>query len=196
MSKGMIARFLLLMIATLGTHRSTADDNSYFPCSSCHGNNGWGSPAIHAPAIAGLSKNYILRQLVHYRDGKRGSHPDDTYGRQMALMAQNLTDEEIQKLSTFISEMAPRPQIGNTYTSEHTAAYQMCAVCHGSNGEGNEALNSPRISGQDALYLSTQLRHFRSGVRGTDAIGRQMRASATELSDKDIERLAQLISSM
>ena len=196
MSKGVIARFLLLLIAALGTHYSTADDNSYFPCRSCHGNDGWGSPAIHAPAIAGLSENYLLRQLTHYRDGIRGSHQDDTYGRQMALMAQNLDDEGIQRLSTFISAMPPPPQTDKTTSNEPIALYQPCAVCHGSRGEGNKALNSPRISGLDVLYLSTQLRNFRSGVRGTDAIGQQMRAAASTLTDEEIEQLAQLISSM
>ena len=191
-----LPNFLLFLVAALAPHYSAADDNSYFPCRSCHGDDGWGSPAIHAPAIAGLSENYILRQLTNYRDGIRGSHQDDTYGRQMALMAQNLDDGGIQKLSAFVSEMAPRPRTGNTHSTEYTAVYQSCVVCHGSLGEGNEALNAPRISGLDMIYLSTQLRHFRSGARGADAIGQQMRATATTLTDEQIEQLAQLISSM
>ena len=187
--------FLLALVAMLGSHYSSADDNTYFPCRSCHGDDGWGSEAIHAPAIAGQSAEYLLRQLTHYRDGARGSHSDDIYGRQMALMAKNLDDEEIQKLAAFISKMAPWPQAGKTLPTE-TILYQSCAVCHGSRGEGNESLKAPRISGQDALYLSTQLQNFRAGVRGEDALGQQMRATTIALTDYEIEQLAQLISTL
>jgi tryptophan halogenase len=39
---------------------------------------------------AGLYAGYLRRQFLAFRAGERGAHPDDTYGRQMALMAKTL----------------------------------------------------------------------------------------------------------
>ena len=47
------------------------------------------------------------------------------------------------------------------------AAYAVCAACHGANGEGNPALNAPKLSGQHAWYLKRELQNFKNGARGT-----------------------------
>jgi cytochrome c oxidase subunit 2 len=65
--------------------------------------------------------------------------------------------------------------------------YAVCMACHGPAGEGNQALNAPRIAGQQAWYLHRQLSNFRAGVRGTheqDIFGTQMRAFAAMLPDE------------
>jgi cytochrome c oxidase subunit 2 len=59
-------------------------------------------------------------------------------------------------------------------------------ACHGPNGEGNQAVNAPRIGGQSAWYLRHQLNNFRAGIRGAhegDTFGAQMRAFAAMLPD-------------
>lgn len=66
------------------------------------------------------------------------------------------------------------------------AAYAVCAACHGQQGEGNPALNAPRIAGQQGWYLRRQLDAFRQGLRGTapgDVYGMQMRPMALAVSD-------------
>ena len=66
-------------------------------------------------------------------------------------------------------------------------AYAVCAVCHGANGEGNVALNSPKIAGQEPWYVRRQLELFRSGARGTaagDIYGMQMRPMAMSIVDE------------
>jgi cytochrome c oxidase subunit 2 len=66
------------------------------------------------------------------------------------------------------------------------ARYAVCTACHGDSGEGNPALNAPRIAGQDAGYVQRQLHAFRDGLRGAherDAFGAQMRAFAAMLPD-------------
>lgn len=47
-------------------------------------------------------------------------------------------------------------------------AYRPCAPCHGPQGEGIHAVNSPAIAGLDAAYIERQLDNFRNGKRGTD----------------------------
>jgi cytochrome c553 len=64
--------------------------------------------------------------------------------------------------------------------------YTSCVACHGANGEGNVAMNSPALAGQNEAYLVRQLNHFKAGIRGADAaeiMGAQMRAMAATLTD-------------
>jgi cytochrome c oxidase subunit 2 len=64
--------------------------------------------------------------------------------------------------------------------------YAVCASCHGAQGEGNPALNAPKLSGQDGWYLVRQLRSFKSGARGTndkEVFGKVMAPMAATLPD-------------
>jgi cytochrome c oxidase subunit 2 len=74
-----------------------------------------------------------------------------------------------------------------SYAADGAKLYAPCAACHGARAEGNPALNSPALAGQDAAYLARQLRSFRAGQRGThrsDSFGPQMRAAAATLPDE------------
>ena len=74
------------------------------------------------------------------------------------------------------------------------AAYAVCAACHGQNGEGNAALNAPKLAGQEPWYLERQLAAYNSGMRGTkpgDMYGMQMRPMANTVSSP--EAVANLI---
>ncbi|NML47541.1 c-type cytochrome [Ramlibacter sp. G-1-2-2] len=62
-------------------------------CAACHGANGAGIAATHAPRLHGMSDWYMARQLKNFRDGVRGAHPQDPYGNQMALVAGMLNDD-------------------------------------------------------------------------------------------------------
>jgi cytochrome c oxidase subunit 2 len=61
-----------------------------------------------------------------------------------------------------------------------------CAVCHGTQGNGNVVVRAPRIGGMEPWYLERQLRAFRAGWRGMhedDSTGHEMRAIAAWLQD-------------
>jgi cytochrome c553 len=68
---------------------------------------------------------------------------------------------------------------------------QACAVCHGPLGMGS-APDTPHLAGQPAVYLSSQLRAFRSGARRHEVMG----VIAKPLSDEDIAQLAAWFSSI
>ena len=64
--------------------------------------------------------------------------------------------------------------------------YATCTACHGANGEGNKALNAPKIAGQEEWYLIRQIQNFKKGARGgdpKDMFGAQMRPMAMTLAD-------------
>ena len=66
------------------------------------------------------------------------------------------------------------------------ALYATCTACHGAQGEGNKALNAPRLTHLDQVYLVAQLQKFKSGVRGganDSATAKQMAPMAMTLAD-------------
>ncbi len=65
-----------------------------------------GIRAMNAPRLAGMTDWYIERQLNLFRDGIRGSHPQDFYGFQMSFMAKNFRDEQaIKDLVAYINTL-------------------------------------------------------------------------------------------
>jgi cytochrome c oxidase subunit II len=78
----------------------------YTTCGACHGQNAEGMEALNAPALAGQEEWYTIRQLKNFKDGVRGSNPRDTYGMQMAPMAQVLpTDQAIEDVAAYIRSL-------------------------------------------------------------------------------------------
>lgn len=72
-------------------------------CGACHGGKAEGNPALKAPRLAGLDASYIKRQFAQFRDGVRGKDPQDTPGRQMAMMAKTLaTERDLDDIIAFI----------------------------------------------------------------------------------------------
>jgi cytochrome c553 len=83
--------------------------------------------------------------------------------------------------------------VGAAFASEPVSAqdsergrelFQLCASCHGANGEGNELFLAPAIGGMPLWYLEGQLTKFRDGGRGThfdDVPGMRMRPMALSL---------------
>jgi cytochrome c553 len=74
-------------------------------CGACHGGKAEGNPALKSPRLAGLDAAYIKRQFAFFRDGVRGTHPQDLPGRQMALMAKTLpTERDLDDVIAFIHQ--------------------------------------------------------------------------------------------
>lgn len=162
----------------------------YESCSSCHGATGYGQENIAAPAIAGLPAWYVEAQVMKFRTGVRGAHPDDLEGLRMRPMSQQMFDvAEVKEVSAYVASMKPMPQ-ANTVGGDAVAGaatYGVCTACHGADGKGNQALNAPPIAGQHGWYLVSQLKKFKAGVRGTnpkDVTGAQMRPMSMTLADE------------
>ena len=68
------------------------------------------------------------------------------------------------------------------------ANFAVCVACHGPNGEGNRALNAPKIAGQEPWYVHRQIGYYQNGVRGAhpeDTYGQQMAPMAATLINYD-----------
>ena len=159
-------------------------------CSACHGPQGEGNPALHAPKLSGQGDWYLRRQLKNFKDGARGTHEKDVFGQTMAPMAATLADDAaIDNVVAYIRTLPdnPAPPTLPTSTGHGQSLYgDTCATCHGADGRGLQATNAPRLAGMSDWYLVTQLKNFRQGVRGKhpkDLYGLQMASMAAMLND-------------
>ena len=175
----------------------------YAVCAACHGQQGEGLVALNAPKIAGQSDWYLRRQLMNYKSGARGAHPDDLYGRQMAPMAATLIDEAaidnvIAHIQTFPDEPPLATVEGDVANGQQL--YRVCSYCHGAGGQGIQAMNAPRTAGMSDWYLVRQIQNFKDGIRGahpTDFYGFQMGLMANVLQDeKSINDLVAYINTL
>jgi cytochrome c553 len=73
------------------------------PCSSCHGSNYEGNPAIKAPALAWLSSDYIASRLAHYASPE-GHNP------LMKQVATALSPSEREAVAAYLSSLKAAPK--------------------------------------------------------------------------------------
>lgn len=157
-------------------------------CLTCHGTDGAGNIGIDAPRLAGMERWYLKRQMELFRDGLRGTHPEDLAGREMQPMAV-MSDEQLEDILDWVAtwEYIPADITIEGNVQRGRQLYRSCATCHGADAEGNEAMNAPALAGQNDWYMVTQLKNFKAGYRGydpADIYGTQMRAMAAPLADE------------
>lgn len=70
-------------------------------CSACHGPAGSGIPGAHFPMLSGQHADYTAQRLRSYRNGEDNGE-DDSYSQIMVAVSQELTDEEIEAVSSYI----------------------------------------------------------------------------------------------
>lgn len=105
----------------------------------------------------------------------------------------------VEDAASFDEWLATQPTFADTQSRPAgdpvlgAASYAVCAACHGSQGEGNEALNAPKLAGQDGGYMKRQLEYFKTGVRGAhedDVFGKQMAPmAATLVNDEMVDNI-------
>ncbi|MBN47993.1 MAG: cytochrome C [Spongiibacteraceae bacterium] len=171
-------------------------------CQTCHGAKGEGNKALNAPSLVNQSPWYLKRQLLAFKSGARGTHPDDVYGQQMAAIASTIADEAaIESLVSYIDrlpDVTPAATVKGNAKKGEDYYTMVCGSCHGPNAEGNELLDSPALAGVDDWYLQRQFELFRDRARGADdKYGRQMVMMAPALpTESDLKNVVSYIQSL
>ena len=164
-------------------------------CIACHGEAGK-SMLPENPVLAQQHPEYLVKQLSEYKSGKRNDPI-------MLGMAAMLSDEDMKNVSAYLAQQKAEP---GAATDKDLAALgeqiyrggiqdrniASCAGCHSPNGAGIPA-QYPRLSGQHAQYVVTQLNHFRDGTRDNN---QQMTDVAAKLNDKEIKALGEYIAGL
>ena len=151
-------------------------------CFLCHGIEGESATELF-PRLAAQNAAYIAKQLANFKSGERKSEV-------MPRMVGALTPEDMRALGLYFSRQPspPHPPADAALAARGMVVYRQggaatevaaCVGCHGERGHGSESL--PRLAGQVASYLATQLRNFGARVRTNDnAVMHTIAAKMTE----------------
>ena len=180
-------------------------------CAGCHGADG-NSPIPANPKLSGQNEKYLAKQLQDF------VQPADKGGRSspvMAGMAASLSAADRANIAAyFASQKAPvvaAPAVSKDdlaigeriYRAGNDATGVPAYIgCHGPQGKGNDLAGWPRVAGQHATYVSTQLQAFRlaaqypedsSKGRRNDGEGKMMRDVSARMTDREIEAVSAYI---
>ncbi|MCW5695582.1 MAG: c-type cytochrome [Bauldia sp.] len=171
------------------------EDLGRVSCAQCHGIDGTGDDSGAFPRLAGQGAFYLYEALNDFATGAR---PNEV----MSPIAAQLSDTDRRDVAAYFAAIEdaayPAPRDANADLLQRGGALAAiggiggdvpaCDSCHGAQGAGVPPVY-PTLGGQHEAYLVQQLELFRSGERGSDALG-VMRAIAALLSDDDIAAVA------
>jgi cytochrome c553 len=166
-------------------------------CGACHGTDGNSTSPIY-PNLAGQYPEYIVKQLDDFKSGARKN----------AIMAPNVTDlshDDILNLAAYFSSQQPKAHLAKDAAllgqgqkvfkgGDPATGVPACAACHGPAGSGIPP-NFPRLAGQHAKYVLSQLKNFRGGDRTNDG-GKMMQVVAKKMTDQEMKAVADYISGL
>ena len=166
-------------------------------CAACHGADG-NSISSDWPKLAGQNQKYIYQQLKYFRDGSRMN----ALMMSVTPYLQTLSDEDLKDIAAFYSQY--NITVGQAKNDEEllalgTQLYRFgnmkkqipaCTSCHSVYGEGNSLAGYPSIAGQQVGYLTSTLKAYRSKERNTGESALVMQSIAENLSDFEIDALA------
>ncbi len=163
-------------------------------CAGCHAVDGNSAVAAN-PKLAGLTAEYINKQLNNFKSGERKNPV-------MGGIVASLSPQDMLNLTTYFSAQQAKP--GTSKDQElalvgqkiyrggvQGAGVPACASCHGPQGKGIPT-QFPRLAGQHSDYIYTQLNDFRIGTRANDA-AKMMRSIAQKMTDADMKAVAAYI---
>lgn len=79
--------------------------STYQACTACHGATAEGNKSLNAPPLNIQGAWYIKKQLRNFKEGIRGYHSDDTYGKTMASSAALFKEDDIDALADYITTL-------------------------------------------------------------------------------------------
>ena len=164
-------------------------------CVACHTNDGSRGSAAN-PILQGQHADYLAKQLAEFKSGKR----DNAI---MKGMAATLSEADMKNVAAFYSGKQAKPGFAKNkdFAALGEKLYRggaadrlipACSGCHSPNGAGIPA-QYPRLAGQHADYVETQLVAFRSGTRHNNPV---MTGVAAKLSDREIKALSDYIAGL
>ena len=164
-------------------------------CASCHGVDGnSGTPAN--PKLSQQHPEYLIKQLQEFKSGKRKNAI-------MQGFASGLSDDDMKNIAYWATSKKAKAgfakdkdlvTLGERIYRGGIADRQVaaCAGCHSPTGAGIPS-QYPRLAGQHAEYISTQLTSFRDGGRKNSL---QMNQVAAKLNDREIRAVADYVAGL
>ena len=141
-------------------------------CESCHGQGG-NSVSADFPRLNGQQPAYLIERFKSFRDPTtQSTHASNN----MWPVATNVADQIIPALAQYFASQPPvQPKGSGPLLAEGERLFKngapgipACQTCHGANAEGKGTI--PRLAGQHAEYLKTQLSVFNFMLRDSNAM--------------------------
>ena len=164
-------------------------------CVACHTNDGSRGIAAN-PILQGQHPEYLVKQLTEFKAGLRENAI-------MRGMAATLSDADMKNVAAFYASKQAKPgfaknrdlaTLGEKIYRGGIAdrSIPACSGCHGPNGAGIPS-QYPRLAGQHADYVESQLTAFRGGVRHNNVA---MTGVAAKLNDREIKALSDYVAGL
>ena len=185
-------------------------------CAGCHGEFGQGGKEGVYPRLAGQPYQFLVDQLILFRDRKRPNLAMVEY-----VDERQMPDEDIQYNSAFLAALSLPTQLPAVDESDpNFDALQRlndakrvlqipraegdveaggklyrreCSSCHGKKGEGDHEDGVPLLTGQYTDYLQRQTAKYRDGVRIHDPKAPEDRL-LSEFSDTELRDIFAFLS--
>lgn len=140
-------------------------------CALCHGVYGQGTPGTLSPRLAGLSADYLEKEIKFYRSGKR-NYPPMT----IASSIRSMSDKDIKDISEYLAGINLRnlnlPKIPEYPKGVKKLGrkefMRECRSCHKRNGLGDMKDGVPPLAGQYGSYIFSQFKKFQGRDRFHD----------------------------
>ncbi|OIZ94499.1 hypothetical protein A1D18_06590 [Candidatus Rickettsiella isopodorum] len=170
-------------------------------CELCHGIQGNSTVNENWPKLAGQNVNYLMKQM-------RDFQPNVKLGRDNPIMNSlivALSEKEKIKIANYYARLLGTIDTAQVHLlslgqriyrgGDSNKEIPACLACHGPAGLGNPPAGFPRLSGQHARYIVTQLKAFRDGKRNNDK--HQMMSIITKkMNDTEIIAVSNYISGL
>jgi len=158
-------------------------------CAGCHGEYGQGTIDGEYPRLAGLTAEYIARQLRNFKQRKRINIPMLPYTND-----RELPEEDLVSIAAYLASIQLPTKLPPINEAEFDALKRLqaskkviniatrpgdveagrkfykkeCASCHGKDGYGDDNKHIPQLAGQYSLYLLKQVENIRKAERFHD----------------------------
>lgn len=191
-ARQLFAAVLLLLMLSLPAHAREPDlengEEINELCAGCHGIFGEGGKQGEYPRIAGQPYQFLVDQLVLFRERKRPNLAMVEY-----IDDRQMPDPEIQDISAYLAQIVLptklKPIDENAPDFDALARLEEakrvlqiaraegdveaggklykreCASCHGRDGMGDEKEAVPMLAGQYTRYLWRQVDKYLAGIR-------------------------------
>lgn len=141
-------------------------------CAACHGREGRAARDGYYPRIAGKPQEYLYRQLLNFRERRRGYAP-------MTHMVRHLSDDYLREIAAYFAALdlpyAAPPPLATTpealalgenlvLRGDKTRGIPACTSCHGRMMTG-VLPDVPGLLGLPRDYVNAQLGAWKSGLR-------------------------------
>jgi cytochrome c553 len=168
-------------------------------CVACHNADGNSTIATN-PKLAGQSAEYLYKQLKSFKSV--GGKPAERPNAVMMGMTSSLSDDDMRNVAAWFAAQTMKPGAAKNKDTVELGqklyrggdlgkGLPACAGCHGPTGSGIP-VQYPRIGGQHADYIETQLKAFRTGERVNDA----MKLVALKMTDAEVKAVSDYIAGL